>query len=161
MERAQVVEWQRGDVATIGEHFRLQLVQLAFLRQRKGAINVLINEVTPSLILLCRPCGFRGRTRRWFMASDGRTRGTRLQRVQGFVEQRRDRLAGLARQRGQDPLLFGGECKWCLFHVSTVPRKPGLRNDVLPASAVQALQEHLADMDIPLVRKHNTMRAVL
>ena len=51
MERAQVVERQRGDVAPIGEHCRLQLVQLALLRQRNGAVNVLINEVTPSLIL--------------------------------------------------------------------------------------------------------------
>ncbi len=161
MERAQVVERKRGDVATIGEHFRLQVVQLAFLHQRNSAINVLINEVTPSLILLFRPCRFRGRTRRRFMAIDGCTRGTLLQRFQGFVYQRRDRLAGLARQRGQDTLLFGGECKWGLFHVPTVPRKPGLRNDVLTARAIQALQEHLAEMSVTLVRKHNTMRAVL
>lgn len=161
MERAQVVERQWGDVATIGEHFRLQLVQLAFLRRRNGAINVLINEVTPSLILVFRPCRFRGRMRRWCMAIDGCTQGTLLQRFQGFVYQRRDRLAGLARQRGQDTVLFGGECKWCLFHVPTVPRKPGQRNDVLTARAVQALQEHLADIDVTLVRTHKTMRAVV
>jgi hypothetical protein len=32
---------------------------------------------------------------------------------------------------------------------------------VLTARAVQALQEHLADIDVTLVRTHKTMRAVV
>jgi hypothetical protein len=46
-----------------------------------------------------------------------------LQRFQGFIKQSRDRLTGLARQRGQDAFLFGREFKGCLFHRFTVPEK--------------------------------------